>query len=164
MIINSIKVFKNSEKFFVFKQKLKANNFCVYKIAHKKPVKIFREVKLLKKLISSSPILKKRIPNILKYGIIKKGIYKNKGYYVLKFIKGITFTELVQKKSHSRYRFKIVMNFVFKKFIDIIRENKNLIYNKKPTSVIKKLISEELEKIKKKDPVLRVLNLKRIKI
>ena len=67
MQTNNIKVFKNSEKFFVFKSK-ENNKSKVYKIAHKNPKKIKQEVQLLKKLIVRSKILKEKIPKYLNTG------------------------------------------------------------------------------------------------
>ena len=90
-------ILKNSEKYTVFKIKKKNKNL-ILKISNRGPEKITREVKHIQKLKNSSDFFKKKIPPIIQYGKIKKGINKHKGFYTMPFIKGPTLSDLFQKK------------------------------------------------------------------
>ncbi len=164
MKTNSIKVFKNSEKFFVFRCK-QNNKYKVFKIAHKNPNKIMQEVRLLKKLINSSKILDTKIPKILKHGLIKKGIHAKKGYYVIDYVKGFTLTEIIKKNLCTHDLLNKIHNCTFQNFLQILREKKKQKKNILNSSLnIKKLILIELVKIKKKDILRRINDQKKIKI
>ena len=162
MQIKNIKVFKNSEKFFVFRSK-ENKRFKVYKIAHKNPKKIKQEVQLLKKLIVKSKILKDKIPKILKHGTIKKGIHSKKGFYILDYIKGFTFTEIVKKNLCTLENFNRINKIIFQIFLKITKED--LETKKVKTKInIKTLILNEFKKIKKRDLMKRFCEQKKIKI
>ena len=164
MKTKSIKVFKNSEKFFIFRSK-ENNKYKVFKIAHKNPNKLMQEVKLLKKLINSSKILNKKIPKIFKHGLIKKGMHAKKGYYVIDYVKGFTFTEIIKKNLCTYGLLNKIHNYTFQNFLQILREKKEKKKNTLNTSLnIKKLIFIELEKIKKKDILRRIYDQKKIKV
>ena len=83
-----------------------------------------QEVKLLKKLINSSKILNKKIPKIFKHGLIKKGMHAKKGYYVIDYVKGFTFTEIIKKNSFDKYILNKIHNYTFQNFLQILREKK----------------------------------------
>ena len=110
-----MEVLKNSEKFSVFKIREKNKNI-ILKIAHKDPKKILREVKLLKKLSISSNFYKSKIPKMINFGLVKKGLSKNKGFYKQDFINGFTFSQIIQKQKISKKNLNLLVKTLIKKF------------------------------------------------
>ena len=68
------------------------------KVSNRSPSKIFREINHIKKLKKNIKFFfSQKIPSIVKYGKIKKGINKHKGYYQMIYVKGPTLSEIFQK-------------------------------------------------------------------
>ena len=158
-----MEVLKNSEKFSVFKIREKNKNI-ILKIAHKDPKKILREVKLLKKLSISSNFYKSKIPKMINFGLVKKGLSKNKGFYKQDFINGFTFSQIIQKQKISKKNLNLLVKTLINKFLLITREKKLISKRKNSLTQIKKLIKTEFSKIKNKGLLLNLINSKIINI
>ncbi|MFL2883476.1 MAG: hypothetical protein ACJZ69_04275 [Pelagibacteraceae bacterium] len=158
-----MEVLKNSEKFSVFKIREKNKNI-ILKIAHKDPKKILREVKLLKKLSSSSIFFKSKIPKIINFGLVKKGLSKNKGFYKQDFIKGLTFSQIIQTQKISKKNLGLLIKTLINQFLLITREKKLISKKKNSLNYIKKTIRFEFNKIKKRRLLLNLINSKIITI
>ncbi len=143
-------ILKNSEKFTVFKTKDKNYKNVVIKIALKKPDKIFREIKLIKKLMQSSSFFKKRIPTIIEQGYFKKGIYKNKGFYKQNFVPGLTFSEIIQNQKIASKDLSLILKTLIKQFLLPIRKS-NFKKTKKQSAHMNNLIKIEYSKITTKN-------------
>ena len=155
-------ILKNSEKYTVFKLKNKNKKF-ILKVSNRSPNKIFREITHIKKLKSNSDFFSKKIPSIVNYGKIKKGINKHKGYYQMIFVEGPTLSEIFQKKNfYNVNRIKL-----FEDLSDsLIQEVRKAKFNKKKNSfnLFKKLFNEEYKKILDKDLFKNLLIRKNISV
>jgi hypothetical protein len=159
-----MEVLKNSEKFSVFRIKQKNKKEVVIKIAHKNPKKILREIKLLKKLCLLSKFFKSRIPKIINSGIIKRGPSKNKGYYKQNYIKGFTFSQIIQNKKISKNNLNFLLKNLLDQFVFITRDTKQISKKNNSLKYIKNLIKIELVKLRKKNLLLNVVKSKNIYI
>lgn len=155
-------ILKNSEKYTVFKIKKKNKNL-ILKISNRGPEKISREVKHIEKLKNSSDFFKKKIPSIIQYGKIKKGINKHKGFYTMPFVKGPTLSDLFQKNILSKTKRIKFFNCLSNSLIQEIRIAK-LSKRKKSFNLYKKLFNIEYEKIANKPLFQDLLNRKFILI
>lgn len=142
-----MEILKNSEKFSVFKAKDKRKKNVVLKIANKKPEKIFKEIRLIKKLCLSSKFFKDSIPGILEYGFFKKGLFKSKGYYKQKYIPGLTFSQIIQKQAISKKKLILILKILLKNFISYIRDVRPIKKKEKSTKYLNNLIFKEYNKI-----------------
>lgn len=143
-----MQILKNSEKYTVFKL-IKNKKTLILKISNRKAKNIIREINFIKKLKKNSNFFKTRIPKIINFGLIKKGINKNKGFYEMEYIHGPTLSEVLQKNILSFYKLKNVFNLLLFKFIDEVRNKNNS--KKKNFSLFKSLINKEYFRISKKE-------------
>lgn len=153
-------ILKNSEKYTVFKLKNQKKSF-VLKVSNISPNKIFKEINHIKKLKKSSNFFSEKMPSIIKYGKIKKGINKHKGYYQMKFVKGPTLSEIFQKNTFNNIN-KIKL---FENLSDsLIQEVRKAKCKKKKNSfeLFRKLLTEEYKKILDKNLFKNLLNRKNI--
>ena len=155
-------ILKNSEKYTVFKIR-KKKIISILKVSNRTTDKILREIYHIKKLKRSSTFLNKKIPSIIAYGKINKGINKNKGYYKMPFINGPTLSEIFQKKTFNGINkiklFDNLSNY-------LIKEVRKAKFKKKKNSFIlfKKLLDKEYKKILEKELFKNLLNRKNILI
>lgn len=154
-------VLKNSEKYTVFKFLDNKKRELIQKISNRKYSFIKRELNHISKLKKSSNFYKKKFPKILKYGILKKGVFKGKGYYNQIYINGETFSKLIKEKKISNKKINTIFNFILKTTANELKNNKNII-KRNSFILYKKLFNIEYNKIKKKNLFNEILKYKKI--
>lgn len=156
-----MQILKNSEKYTVFKVSNLKKTF-VLKVSNRSPNKILREVRHIQKLKNSSEFLKKKIPTIISYGKVKRGINKHRGYYKMEFVKGPTLSDIFQKNLLNK---NLKQKLFDKLSITLISETRKSSLTKKNSfNKLKHLINSEYKKILDKDIYKNLLNRKKILI
>ena len=157
-------IIKNSEKYTVFKIR-KKKKFLILKVSNRSPNKILREINHIRKLKKSSKFFFKKIPKIIKYGKIQKGINKDKGFYEMQFVKGSTLSDIFKKNLLKKEKRIKIFEDLSNALIKEIRSAKHLKLKKDESfKLFKKLIDIEYKKIIKKDIFKNLLCRKKILI
>lgn len=157
-------ILKNSEKYTVFKITKKKKNL-ILKVSNRSPNKILREINHIKKLKRSSKFFLKKIPKIIKFGKIEKGINKHKGFYEMQFVSGPTLSDIFRENLFKKEKRIKIFEDLSNTFIKEIRSAKHLKLKKNESfNLFKKLINIEYKKIKEKDIFKNLLSRKKILI
>ena len=141
---DKVYILKNSEKYTVFKIKNR-KKFFVLKVSNRSPSKIFREINHIKKLKKTSNFFSQKIPSIVKYGKIKKGINKHKGYYQMIYVKGPTLSEIFQKNQFYNINKIKLFEHLSDSLINEVRNAKCI--KKERFELFRKLLLEEYKKM-----------------
>ena len=157
---DKVYILKNSEKYTVFKIKNR-KKFFVLKVSNRSPSKIFREINHIKKLKKTSNFFSQKIPSIVKYGKIKKGINKHKGYYQMIYVKGPTLSEIFQKNQFYNINKIKLFEHLSDSLINEVR-NAKCIKKKNAFELFRKLLLEEYKKIIDKNLFKNLLSRKNI--